>query len=80
MIYIVAGNFEEARRYADNNKISACFFRYICQPDTIRGLKHQSVVCIGTYAQRADIKEMMAMIHDREFVILKRDYFRGKQA
>lgn len=61
--YVVAGNFEQFRKYQLLNKvidgIDTSSYVYVSGPDMLRGLRDPKGVFIGTWMDRPDIEDIV---------------------
>lgn len=66
--FIVAGNFQQANRYAQDNHEEGIRYHYIATPATVRGLKFPAsdVIYTGTYWEHknfAEITRVLNVVH-----------------
>lgn len=62
-IHIVAGNYEEFKRYVSKKSIDSARYVYVSSPHTILGLTDIKGFYIGTYARRDDIEKIKYLIY-----------------
>lgn len=80
VVLVVAGNYNEARNFARQEKISHRLFRYIFRYEQMKGYKDVSYALVGTWNLRYD-DEMKRIL--QELDIMKalgraREYTRKK--
>lgn len=62
-IHIVAGNYEEFKRYVSKKSIDSARYVYVSSPYTLLGLTKIKGFYIGTYNRRDDIEKIKNLIY-----------------
>lgn len=60
--YIVAGNYNEYQAYVKRKPRIECYYKYVANTDTLRGLSSIDGFYIGSYESRPDIHEIKTII------------------
>lgn len=61
-LYIIAGNHNQARRYAGEKGLSVISWRYVHDVDAIRGIQYPRIALVGTWYDREDKRELGAQL------------------
>lgn len=82
MIFVIALNYEEFRRYvfwmcSNDSSLRSDDFNYMSTSYRIRGLTHAEVRLVGHYYQRKDWEEMQAHLRCVRNLILKEVEWQG---
>lgn len=67
MIYILAGNFEEASCWARQNKVPYGEWRYIYDANQLYGLMGGQFIRIGSWIERRNALEIRNILIERGF-------------
>lgn len=69
-MYIVAGDYEQARHLAMQLKLTPQEWTYVGGIERIVGIRDEPLLCYGTWRHRFDIKEIMDTAKAREMRVL----------
>lgn len=71
-IYILAGNYQQAKLCASKNHLADSMWKYIESPQTIVGLIDGTIWLTGSYSFRSDMTEMKQVIKTYNIVTISR--------
>lgn len=70
LLYIVAGAYMQAFRWAQERRLEAREWRFVTGARAVAGTRGASFVRVGTWAERADRRDMDAAIAAAQWVEL----------
>jgi len=70
MIFIFAGNFQQAKDYARSISMSPDDWVYLSNSYKLCGTRGSTVIRIGTWDRRSDAEQMNSMIIERECCVI----------
>lgn len=65
-IAVIAGTYEQARNWAQQNSLGVSDWWDISDPDRLRGLRPSKIVFVGTYVQRRDFEQLAHQVNRLE--------------
>ena len=74
MIYLYAGNYQQAQDWAKRQDIARTDWKYLATGDRLEGTERPVVVKIGTYFQHPDTLTIDGMITCRRAVVIRCAY------